>query len=156
MLTWGSRMSSSGRIVHVWKLSYTPNWLTLKWAVFLCLDSEHFSPQQSFVIIERCPILQPSLMADVDYCFKSHYVLDINYQPQCEGAWEFFEGFFNLSTPTQLVRQWVRELPPCSFECDKKFAPHLQKNYVRRMFWAEDHIGGTIVALQVEMSNIQS
>ncbi|KAJ8043730.1 hypothetical protein HOLleu_10958 [Holothuria leucospilota] len=58
----------------------------------LSLGCNKASPQQTFVIIERNPVIHSSLVKAVDYRFKSHYVFDVNFQAQCKGFWEFFHS----------------------------------------------------------------
>ncbi|KAJ8044396.1 hypothetical protein HOLleu_07132 [Holothuria leucospilota] len=58
----------------------------------VALGTERCAPKQTFVIIEKKPIPQSSLMVAIDFCFKSYYVLDIEYQLKCKGAWEFIQS----------------------------------------------------------------
>ena len=58
----------------------------------LIIGGSRIKPLQTFVIIERQGILYPTLTKAVDYAFKVHYVLDINYQAQCFAAWQFLQS----------------------------------------------------------------
>lgn len=58
----------------------------------LSLENRVTQAQQVFVIIERQPLTMSSLLKAVDFCFKTHFVMDIAYQVKCKGAWEFLQS----------------------------------------------------------------
>lgn len=60
---------------------------------FILLTGSLLKPVQVFMIVERQAFEQSSLMKAVDTCFKAVYVLDLEYQPQCCGAWEFLQTY---------------------------------------------------------------
>ena len=48
-------------------------------------------PAQFFTIVERKALEQMSLLKAIDACFKTVYVLNIDYPWQCKTTWEFFQ-----------------------------------------------------------------
>ena len=67
----------------------------------LLMGGRRWSPMQTFVIIERKAVPCSSVIAAIDTCFKLTYILDLEYQPQCSGAW-------------QVLQHLVDEVPPGS------------------------------------------
>ncbi|XP_063955128.1 uncharacterized protein LOC135155733 [Lytechinus pictus] len=60
---------------------------------FILVIGSLLKPVQIFIIVERRALEQSSLMKAVDTCYKAVYVLDLEYQPQCCGAWEFLQTY---------------------------------------------------------------
>ncbi|XP_064630382.1 uncharacterized protein LOC135489123 isoform X3 [Lineus longissimus] len=60
----------------------------------LALGDRH-NPSQSFVVVERNAVEQPSLLKAVDCCFKLFFVLDIAYPASCHIVWEFLQDLVN-------------------------------------------------------------
>ncbi|XP_063956644.1 uncharacterized protein LOC129255774 [Lytechinus pictus] len=60
---------------------------------FILVIGPLLKPVQIFIIVERRALEQRSLMKAVDTCYKAVYVLDLEYQPQCCGAWEFLQTY---------------------------------------------------------------
>ena len=58
----------------------------------LCLYADQkLVPSQVFVIIERRAVSVETLVAAVDLCYKSFHVLNLEYQHNCRGVWEFID-----------------------------------------------------------------
>lgn len=56
------------------------------------------SSMQYFTIIDDVQYLLETPIKAVDICFKVFYVLNLQYSPQAEQVWHFFEYyFFNIS-----------------------------------------------------------
>ena len=66
-------------------------------------------PLQTFVIVERRAILFPTLTKAVDYAFKVHYVLDVEYQSQYFAAWQFLQTVV-YKMPGEVTSNSVREI----------------------------------------------
>ncbi|XP_071853568.1 uncharacterized protein [Apostichopus japonicus] len=50
------------------------------------------APTQTFVILERRPVPQESLLKAIDFCFKAMYILDMAYRPSCCLVWQFIQN----------------------------------------------------------------
>ncbi|XP_013390009.1 uncharacterized protein LOC106158524 isoform X1 [Lingula anatina] len=49
------------------------------------------NPTEAFVAFEQNAIKCPTLLKAVDLCFKSFYILDVNYPRECYTVWEFLQ-----------------------------------------------------------------
>lgn len=79
---------------------------------FVLLLGELLSPSQIFFIVERLAIPQSSVIGAVDACFKSFFVLNIEYPKACKSVWEFFFQFgcYKLPGNTKSVPALARSL----------------------------------------------
>lgn len=78
---------------------------------FVLLLGEPLSPSQQFLIVERLAIPQSSVIGAVDACFKSFYVLNIEYPKACKSVWEFFQfGCYKMPGNTRSVPAVARSL----------------------------------------------
>ncbi|PIK42968.1 hypothetical protein BSL78_20178 [Apostichopus japonicus] len=62
---------------------------------FVVCKGTLLAPTQTFVILERRPVRQESLLKDIDFCFKALYILDMAYQPSCSLVWQFIQNVIN-------------------------------------------------------------
>lgn len=75
----------------------------------LLIGDSRKKPLQIFVIVERHGILFPTVTKAVDYAFKVHYVLDVEYQTQCYAAWQFLQTVI-YKMPGEALSNSVREI----------------------------------------------
>lgn len=59
---------------------------------FVVCKGTLLAPTQTFVILERRPVRQESLLKAIDFCFKAMYILDMAYQPSCCLVWQFIQN----------------------------------------------------------------
>ncbi|XP_071841210.1 uncharacterized protein [Apostichopus japonicus] len=59
---------------------------------FVVCKGTLLAPTQTFVILERRPVPQESLLKAIDFCFKAMYILDMAYQPSCCLVWQFIQN----------------------------------------------------------------
>ena len=58
---------------------------------FILAFGDAIHPEQQFVIVERVAIEATSLLAAVDICLKTFYVMDMDYPWQCANTWDFLQ-----------------------------------------------------------------
>ncbi|KAJ8018321.1 hypothetical protein HOLleu_43753 [Holothuria leucospilota] len=76
---------------------------------FVVCKGSPLAPTQTFVMIERKPIPQESLLKGIDYCFKAMYILDMAYQPSCCLVWQFIQNvIYGIKQPH--VPSCIRDL----------------------------------------------
>lgn len=77
---------------------------------YILVLGSRINPLQIMVIVERKAVEFTTLTKAVDYCFKLIYVLDVQYQAQCIGTWEFLQNLYLTDSKTVAVSTSVRDL----------------------------------------------
>ncbi|XP_071841214.1 uncharacterized protein [Apostichopus japonicus] len=81
-------------LLHLQEQTHIPSYFDVKkrpQPFILCLYADNkLCPMQSFVIIERNDVPVPFIIIAVDLCYMAHFILDMKYQENCQGVWEFF------------------------------------------------------------------
>ncbi|XP_071855466.1 uncharacterized protein [Apostichopus japonicus] len=76
---------------------------------FVVCKGTLLAPTQTFVILERRPVPQESLLKAIDFCFKAMYILDMAYQPSCCLVWQFIQNvIYEIKEPH--VPSCIRDL----------------------------------------------
>ena len=77
----------------------------------LALGNNISKPEQCFVIINDIVYEMDSIIKSCDICFKSFFVLNVNYPVQCLDPWTFIQrALYRIQTPYDKVVPRVIDL----------------------------------------------
>lgn len=89
---------------------------------FILLTGEESRPTQVFIIIKNHAINVPTVLKDVDLCFKIHFICDLDYFEFCKNVWYFLDVmFYKTATLTEKhIPASVQELKAQLFNVSKQ------------------------------------